>query len=522
MKRIDSARHTGHRGGLIEPHRSMLVLPTRRGQALNSVLLVLAFVVAWGLVANATTSVWGSLSGFCCEVLGLPVTITTATHDLPLGMHLSVPRLETAAGAPDRGLWWIGMIFTVAVAAISFALPRRWLPLLYFLRLTALVQAGAQLNFAVFPGAFPYDTAGYTEVLFLAMVALIGLVPVIFGMAFFPLDFDRRQQIAIVALTMLYLAVLVPLQFTAHVALIHFGSLLWMPMLFWMAGLSLDVGIVIALYAWAVSWEPRPWQPPRAAKSAAAVALALLGLLHAPAQAQDRTWSLQLGVDRGEYTEDLGSFEGEFAALGVERPWKDRWRIEVGRAARFGDEGVGYGFSYARHLSRRTVVSTGLSSGTGDVIFPDLRFDLGLRRTDLLGGRMLADLGYTHIESKGENSSDGFGGGVLLAVGGPWSVGLDGRVDIGQPGDTRGHTVGASLLYGIYRRFYANLRGEIGRVAYTLVGPGDALVEYNSRGLRGGLTFYLRPDRGVAVEGALLDSEVYDLWTVGLRAFREW
>ncbi len=514
-------RFRGHRGGLIEPHRSLLVLPVRPLQAVLATALVLAFVAAWIAISAPVAEAWAAIARFCVEVLGLPVRVGLRAYPMPWGAVLEIPRLDAVIGEPGPAEWWFGAFFVAAVLAVSFLLPRRWLPLSYFLRLTAFVQAGAQLQFFAFPGAFPYDTGGYTEVLFLASLALIGLVPVQFGLTYFTLDFRAEQHVAAVVLTMAHLFLFVPLQWVAHVALLQAGSLLWMPLLFWMGGLSVDVAVVIAIYGWAASWRPRDWKPPRRVAFVLALLGTVVGAVPA-ARAADRQWGIEVGTEFGDYTEGLGRLDGQFVALHTERPWIDHLRLEIGRAARFGDEGLGVGLLYGRHLSRHDVLSVGVAAGGGDVIQPDLRLDLGWRHLGLLDDRLIFDLGYTHLESKGENSSDGVGSGIVYRLGGRWSVGVDGRVDVGQPGSTTGHTLAASLLYGIYKRFYAHLRAETGRVAYTLVGTGSALVEYDSQGVRAGASLYLREDRGVSAEFSWLDTEVYDLRSVSLRLFRNW
>lgn len=54
---------------------------------------------------------------------------------------------------------------------------------------------------------------------------------------------------------MLHLWILIPMQYVAHAYLIHTFSLLYMPVLFLMFGLMIDVFVFIAFYAWGMSWE---------------------------------------------------------------------------------------------------------------------------------------------------------------------------------------------------------------------------------------------------------------------------
>jgi len=517
--------HRGYRGGLIPVHRALNHLELRKRDGALGVLFVIALVVGWAVAWPFVVRAWAAIGRFAFEVLGVPAQVPVITRAFAFGVELTVPRFDVAAALPTTAQWNVGLGVVAVVLLVSIFLPTRSLPLVYLLRLLAAVQVSSQIVFALFAPAFPYDVGGMTETLLLANLFVIGLVPVIMGFAYNPLAYGWSQRLAAALLPMAHLAVTVPLLYVAHAWILHHGSLLWMPLLFWAFGLVLSVFSIVAFYGWAVSWphavRARPRRRLRQPRVLGTVLLTLV-VVPATAAADDTVESIQLGLDVGRYTEDLGGAESGFVAYTRERSGVDRWRFDLGFASRFDDTGLGVGASYGRHLGANTLVSAGLSTGGGDVVQPDLRFDMGLRRTALLDGRLLVDLGYTHIENKGDNSSDGVGAGLLYSLGGGWSVGADGRVDIGQPGDTQGHTVAVSLLYGIYRKLYLSARAETGRVAYLLVGPSDALVEFDSRGLRLGATWYVQEDRGVGVEFSVLDTEVYDLTNVGLRAFREW
>lgn len=523
-RRLDQ-RHRGFRGGFIPMHRALHHLDVDAPRVAASVLLVVAFVTGWAFAWPFVARLWAATGGVLLEVLGIEASTAIVSRELVAGVLLDVPRFVTAAGLPSPTQWFVGLGVAAFLLIFPVFLGDRWRPLAYAMRLLAAVQISSQLVFALFPTAFPYDVGGMTEVSMLANLFVIGLVPLVMGIAYFPLAHGFAQRVAAVTLPMLHLTIAVPLLYVGHAWILHHGSLLWMPLLFWAFGLPLSVFSIVALYGWASSWPRQERAPRRRAprpRPTWAAGLVLLVFAPSAASADDVVRSVQVGLDRGEYTEDLGSLNGALVAYTQERPWKDRWRFDVGYASRFGDEGVGIGASYGRHLGRSRVLSAGLSTGTGDVILPAWRFDIGLRQTGLLDDRLLVDVGYTHFDTKEENSTDSVSGGLLLAVGGGFQVGLDGRLERGQPGDTTGHSIAGSLLYGIYRSFYANVRYEVGRVAYLLVGPSDALVEFDSRGLRAGVTWYIERDRGVGLEFNRLDTDAYDFTGVGVRAFREW
>lgn len=519
-------RHLGHRGSLIPVHRALNHLEVESPRLAASVALVILATVGWAMAWPFVTRLWAAVGRVCFEILDVPATVDVVTRDFVFGLTLDVPRFAVASAIPGAAAWSVGLGVTAILLLLPLFLPDRWRPVAYMLRVLAAVQVSSQVVFALFPMAFPYDVGGLTETSLLANLFVIGLVPLIMGFSFFPLTYGWSQRLAAMVLPMLHLTLAVPLLYVAHAWILHHGSLIWMPLLFWAFGLVLTVFTIVTFYGWSASWTPRLPAPrpqrrrprPKWTTGAVIALIALPGV----AGAQALTESVQVGVDRGTYSDDLGDATSAFVAYTAERPWRDRWRFEAGIASRFEDTGVGLGASYGLHLTRNRVVTVGLSTGTGDVILPEWRFDAGLRETGLLNDRLIFDIGYTHLQSKAENSTDGVGAGLLYALGRGFQVGVDGRIDRGSPGATTGKSIAGSLLYGIYRTFYASVRVETAQVAYLLVGPQDALVEFDSDTVRAGVTWYVRPTRGVALEFTRQVTDFYDFHSIGLRAFTEW
>jgi YaiO family outer membrane protein len=388
------------------------------------------------------------------------------------------------------------------------------------------LQASSQFVFRMFPGSFPHDIASLTVVLFAAGFFLIGLVPWIYGLTFFVLDFSLSRKLLLTLLTMAHLFVFLPLQYCAHAYIIHRFSLLWMPMLFWTFGLAVDVALVIAFYSWAVSWQPLPYLRMRygefTVQRATMSGLAILGLLIASPRAAQAGSALEFGVGHAEYTDDLGDANDQFVAWSHSRDGVDRLRLDLGHAERFDDEGIGYGVLYERAVASGLAMSVGAASGTGDVIFPDLRLDLGLRRDGVLGTPAVLRLGYTHFEYKSANRSDGGEIGVFWPVHERWALSASERVDVGQPGDTVSNTTNLGLRYGRWRRYYVGAGVHFGETSYVLLAPGQPQVDFSSWSWDLSGTWYLRPDRGFSLRYEDFHSDVYDLWGLSLRGFVEW
>jgi hypothetical protein len=83
---------------------------------------------------------------------------------------------------------------------------------------------------------------------------LIGLVPVLYAFTFYLLNFSLAQKLFLTVATMIHLVLLVPQQYMLQVYLLH-GSVLFMPVLYFVFGPFLDILAFIGFYSWGMSWK---------------------------------------------------------------------------------------------------------------------------------------------------------------------------------------------------------------------------------------------------------------------------
>jgi hypothetical protein len=247
-------RQRGWGGGDIPAHRALRVSPVQPRKLVPATLLALALLTAYLLLLGPVARLWAGMLEFWRSALDLPGHVSMVRHDFYGLLQFDVPFLNFGSGLPGSELWWSGLVFTLILGFGSFLVPLTWLPLRYVLRLLAFFQAGAQLFFGLWPWAFPYDGSGYVHGMLIADLMLISLIPVILGFTYFVLDFGFWRKALLASLTMAHMLVLVPLQYAVHAYVIHHLSLLFMPLMFFVFGLTVNVLVFISFYAWGVSW----------------------------------------------------------------------------------------------------------------------------------------------------------------------------------------------------------------------------------------------------------------------------
>lgn len=256
---FDEIRQRGWRGGLITPHRAFVRLHLGLRQVAESVILGCGGTAAWIVMLPAVGRLWGHILAFWGRQLGLKSDVILVPQGWGSHIHFALPCFGLSAGPATGTAWWITTGVTILAFTASFLLTEEALPWAYLLRGFCLLQATALGYFAIASARFPHDLPGYTVSMLVFSCVLIGLIPVLYGFTFYLLDFTLAQKIFLTLATVTHLVLFVPQQYMLHVYLLH-GSVLFMPVLYFVFGPFLDILVFIGFYSWGMSWQGRNLQ----------------------------------------------------------------------------------------------------------------------------------------------------------------------------------------------------------------------------------------------------------------------
>jgi hypothetical protein len=254
-KRIDQLRHRGHGGGYIFKHRAMFTAVQRPSKFMQGLILVVVLTVAWMFLINRVALVWANILDFWRSILGLGGYVVILHYQILDLFRVDVPYFPISSGGPGFVVWWIGALATLFVIFVSFILPQRHLPLKYLMRILALFQGCSQVFFAFIPLEFPYAASGYVHGMLIVQLVLLSIIPVLVGLTYYVFDFSFLKKLVLTVMIMVYMIILAPLLYMAHAYILHNYSLLFLPLLFFVFGLPLNVLIFIAFYSWGASWK---------------------------------------------------------------------------------------------------------------------------------------------------------------------------------------------------------------------------------------------------------------------------
>lgn len=250
---IDQLRLRGWRGGLIRPHRAIARLRLRPRGVIESILLASTMTAGWILALPEVGRFWAAIFSFWGKHLNLAPEVTL----VPQGwghVQFALPCFGVSAGSTSGPIWWITAAVTVLVFLGSFRFGEEALPWSYLVRGFCLLQTTALGYFALASARFPHALPSYTVSMLLFSCILIGLIPWLYAFTFYLLNFRLQQKVSLTLVTVLHLLVLVPHQYLLHVYLLH-GSILFMPLLYFVFGPFLDILAFVGFYSWGMSWD---------------------------------------------------------------------------------------------------------------------------------------------------------------------------------------------------------------------------------------------------------------------------
>jgi hypothetical protein len=249
----DRGHFRGHRGGVITMHRALTRFVLAPLDLITSSLLVLLLSFLWILSLPWLCRTWGYVLENGMKMLALHAEIGLAEHHITPYIRFVIPFPKMEGIAPDAWTWWFTAAVVCLLYAASHLFPKKLTPITYLLRAVLIIQVTALLYFLLMPARFPHTPDSYMEGLVSYRIALISAVPALFGLTYYIFKFGLLKKIALTALTMSHLSLFLPVEILLQ-AMVLKKSVLFMPILYIVFGLPVDILIILAFYSWGMSW----------------------------------------------------------------------------------------------------------------------------------------------------------------------------------------------------------------------------------------------------------------------------
>lgn len=236
-----------------------------------------------------------------------------------------------------------------------------------------------------------------------------------------------------------------------------------------------------------------------------------------PAPAPPIVQAIEVGGGAGAYDNGFGASNQQFFRYRVSRIGDFSLSADLGREQRFDDLTLRGGVMATKSLANGLTFNAGWSAGSGDVIAPRYRFDLGVTQSI---HDVLTTFTYTRLQSKTANASDSYTIGAVRWFS-QWIVQGYARIEVGSPG----HTVSTSAMVGAtwyrWKKIYIGADLAFGHVSYVLLPRNAVAVNYKS--IEGDIVVsrWFDERSGVNFRASLGDTDIYHLGAFTLSIFRE-
>jgi hypothetical protein len=237
-------------------HRALARYVLSPADLVTAVLMVALISLVWVLLVPHVCELWVRIMDYGISTLPFRAHLHVSEHHVTSFFRFRVPFPSMEAKLPDASIWRITGLVTLAIFIGTFFMPPKWIPATYLLRGILFIQATALVYFALIPAEFPHTPDSYLEGLLASGLALVSILPLLFGLTFFIFQFSWPQKVLLTAMTMGHLVLFLPLQVLLQGMILQ-ETVLFMPVLYIVFGMPLDVLIIIAFYAWGMTWNFR-------------------------------------------------------------------------------------------------------------------------------------------------------------------------------------------------------------------------------------------------------------------------
>jgi hypothetical protein len=276
VKRTDESLNRGHRGGVISMHRALTHFRLGPMNLAISLSLLVVFSSIWIMLLPLLCRFWSGFLALSLRWLPLDGTLEVSEHRFG-SYQLNIPYLRIYSALPSLLTWTVACGVTLLLFAGTFWLPKKLVPIIYLARGILLVHASALFYFALWPVSFPHSPDAYMEALINSGIGLITVIPLLFAVTYYIFDFGLWKKALLTTLTVVHLTLFLPFQVVLQ-ALVLQTTVLFMPVLYIVFGMPVNVMIIIAFYSWGMTWDFRnqPSVPsPVLSKIGAAIGLLL-------------------------------------------------------------------------------------------------------------------------------------------------------------------------------------------------------------------------------------------------------
>jgi YaiO family outer membrane protein len=190
---------------------------------------------------------------------------------------------------------------------------------------------------------------------------------------------------------------------------------------------------------------------------------------------------VEAGMNYYGLTDGQENWFGQYLRGVVDFAHKNIVNFEVVHQAEFGDDGTFFSLGLTHVLNPDWYGSLSVGSSAGGFFWPRVRVDAFVSRKWLEQRNLVTTLGFGYYDAKDVHYDYSAFIGAAYYFESPWIVEAGLRYNFSQPGNVTAPGPFAAVTYGRNKEYFLVLRVGIGREAYQVVGPDEAITDFASQ-----------------------------------------
>jgi YaiO family outer membrane protein len=190
---------------------------------------------------------------------------------------------------------------------------------------------------------------------------------------------------------------------------------------------------------------------------------------------------IETGLNYHILTDGQDNWFGQYLRGTLDFKHKNIIAYEVVHQEEFGDDGTFFSLGLTHVLNPDWYGSLSVGTSAGGFFWPRFRLDAFVNRKWLEQRNLVTTIGFGYYDAKDVHYDFSAFIGAAYYFESPWIVEVGLRYNFSQPGNVTAPGPFAAVTYGRNKAYYLVLRVGIGREAYQVVGPDEAITDFASQ-----------------------------------------
>jgi YaiO family outer membrane protein len=190
---------------------------------------------------------------------------------------------------------------------------------------------------------------------------------------------------------------------------------------------------------------------------------------------------IETGLNYHILTDGQEDWFGQYLRGAVDIEHRNIVTYEVVHEEEFGDDGTFFSVGLTHVLNPDWYGSLSVGTSAGGFFWPKVRVDAFVSKKWLEQRNLITTIGFGYYDAKDVHYDFSAFIGAAYYFESPWIVEAGLRYNFSQPGNVTAPGPFAAVTYGRNKAYYIVLRVGIGREAYQVVGPDEAITDFASQ-----------------------------------------